>query len=134
MSTQVFCFASGITEILNSGLKKCELADRIRKQLDCWPSGSFNESKTTIKAMKAALLNCANGFSDSDVLPLTTEGSPLTPLSATSSASTPPPPPQSDVVDASSRLGPPDNHGIDMQRDPESTKVCLRVHRGLNVS
>jgi len=113
---------------LNSGLKKSELADRIRRQIHCWPAASFNESKTTINQMKAALIDPSNGFSISDVVPPVIEGSPLTSMSglATPPLSRTPPQWQLGSVAAADPLAQPDNHGNDMQR--EGSKVRLHEY------
>jgi len=66
----------------NSGLKKADLAALICKQVDHWPTPPFNPSKSSITAMKNALLDPANGFLKQG--PLDTEwSSPLTSAPAT---------------------------------------------------
>jgi len=79
-----------------------------------------------MKQMKAALLNCANGFSSPDHF---VEGSPLTSLSATPpavSTATPSDQPQSDAIGtATHQLAQPDNHGNNLQKNAEGSKVCL---------
>lgn len=108
-----------------TGLKKYALADRIRRQIDCWPGGSFNESKTTMKQMKAALLNCANGFSTSDPF---IEGSPLTSLSATPPAvsTATPSQPQPDAI-GTAQLAQSDYYGNNLQKNAESSKELASV-------
>ena len=111
----------------NSGLKKYALADRIRRQINCWPGGSFNKSKMTMKQMKAALLNRANGFSTSDPF---IEGSPLSSLSATPPAVSTATLPQSqpDAIGiAPHQLAQPGNHGKKLQKDADDSKVCLTI-------
>jgi hypothetical protein len=114
--------------IFDSGLKKSELANLIRKQIHCWPAASFNESKTMKRQMKAALIDPMNGFSNLDSQPLALDGSPLTSLPATPRVSTTPPRCQPDAVGpvgATDQLAKPDDCGNDFQSDPEGLKVCL---------
>jgi hypothetical protein len=78
-----------------------------------------------MKQMKAALLNCANGFSTSDHF---IEGSPLSSLSAMPPAvsTATPSQPQPDAVGIPDhQLAQPENHGNNLQKDAEGSKVCL---------